>query len=112
MQPHNFLKHRRNALAPQLARHALGRLPTPPPLPENLLLRLHRKLPSAPPASSQEVPKPENRPPPGATAPSKVKGDTRYTPRCTTRSTPRRTARCNVPPTAAIHFLLPTGVSR
>src|SRR2546422_4469851 len=24
-------------------RHALGRLPTPPPLPENLLLRLHRK---------------------------------------------------------------------
>src|SRR5437870_259248 len=29
-------------------RHALGRLPTPPPLPENLLLRLHRKLPSAP----------------------------------------------------------------
>src|SRR5216684_586238 len=36
------------ALAPQLARHALGRLPTPPPLPENLLLGLHRKLPSAP----------------------------------------------------------------
>src|SRR5437879_1422233 len=33
-------------------RHALGRLPTPPPLPENLLLRLHRKLPSAPPAST------------------------------------------------------------
>src|SRR3989442_966990 len=31
-------------------RHALGRLPTPPPLPENLLLGLHRKLPSAPPA--------------------------------------------------------------
>src|SRR3989442_3699027 len=29
-------------------RHALGRLPTAPPLPENLLLRLHRKLPSAP----------------------------------------------------------------
>src|SRR2546427_8025905 len=29
-------------------RHALGRLPTPPPLPENLLLRLHKKLPSAP----------------------------------------------------------------
>src|SRR2546422_701086 len=34
-------------------RHALGRLPTPPPLPENLLLRLHRKLPSEPPASTQ-----------------------------------------------------------
>src|SRR5437899_2471815 len=35
-------------------RHALGRLPTPPPLPENLLLRLHRKLPSAPPGSALE----------------------------------------------------------
>src|SRR2546426_67630 len=34
--------------APPTRRHALGRLPTPPPLPENLLLRLHRKLPSAP----------------------------------------------------------------
>src|SRR2546425_8962670 len=40
------------ACAPQLACHALGRLPTPPPLPENLLLGLHRKLPSAPPAST------------------------------------------------------------
>src|SRR3989454_10728278 len=40
------------AWAPQLACHALGRLPTPPPLPENLLLGLHRKLPSAPPAST------------------------------------------------------------
>src|SRR5437870_5440310 len=29
-------------------RHALGRLPTPLPLPENLLLGVHRKLPSAP----------------------------------------------------------------
>src|SRR5437870_35305 len=36
-------------------RHALGGLPTPPPPPENLLLRLHRKLPSEPPASTQEV---------------------------------------------------------
>src|SRR3989442_23275 len=42
-------------------RHALGRLPTPPPLPENLLLRLHRKLPSAPLASSQEVRNPKIR---------------------------------------------------
>src|SRR2546425_10030232 len=30
----------------------MGRLPTPPPLPENLLLRLHRKLPSAPPGGT------------------------------------------------------------
>src|SRR5437879_2727462 len=29
-------------------RHAPGRLSTPPPLPENLLLGLHKKLPSAP----------------------------------------------------------------
>src|SRR3989475_3592097 len=43
-------------------RHALGRLPTPPPLPENLLLGLHRKLPSVPPASTQEVSESENRP--------------------------------------------------
>src|SRR2546430_3948565 len=40
-------------------RHALGRLPTPPPLPENLLLGLHRKLPSVPPASTQEVRNPK-----------------------------------------------------
>src|SRR5256712_9932131 len=39
--------HRR-CLPPQLARDALGRLPSPPPVPENLLLGLHRKLPSAP----------------------------------------------------------------
>src|SRR5207253_2913364 len=39
-------------------RHALGRLPTPPPLPENLLLRLHRKLPSAPPAPPRGFPNP------------------------------------------------------
>src|SRR2546422_3065479 len=43
-------------------RHALGRLPTPPPLPENLLLRLHKKLPSEPPAGTQEVSESENRP--------------------------------------------------
>src|SRR2546426_545528 len=36
------------ALGTPTRRHALGRLPTPPPLPENLLLGLHRKLPSAP----------------------------------------------------------------
>src|SRR5207302_201830 len=36
-----------------------GGSPPPPPLPENLLLRLHRKLPSEPPASTQEVSEPE-----------------------------------------------------
>src|SRR2546427_780672 len=45
--------------APPTRRHALGRLPIPPPPPENLLLRLHRKVPSAPPASTQEVRNPK-----------------------------------------------------
>src|SRR2546427_4407033 len=53
-------------------RHALGRLPTPPPLPENLLLRLHRKLASVPPASTQEVSESENRPATRGTAHSEV----------------------------------------
>src|SRR2546428_486088 len=81
-------------------RHALGRLPTPPPLPENLLLRRHRKLPSAPPASTQEVSESENRPATRGTAHSEVQGDARCTARCTAR------------PIAALHFLLPTGDSR
>src|SRR2546425_1578455 len=58
-------------------RHALGRLPTPPPLPENLLLGLHRKLLSAPPASTQEVSESENRPATRGTAHSEVQGDER-----------------------------------
>src|SRR2546427_273679 len=53
-------------------RQALGRLPTPPPLPENLLLRLHRKLPFVPPASTQEVSESENRPATRGTAHSEV----------------------------------------
>src|SRR2546426_6873619 len=55
-------------------RHALGRLTTPPPLPENLLLGLHRKLPSVPPASTQEVSESENRPATRGTAHSEVQG--------------------------------------
>src|SRR2546425_5653927 len=50
-QSHKFFKHLLRLGTPT-RRHALGRLPTPPPLPENLLLGLHRKLPSAPPAST------------------------------------------------------------
>src|SRR3989475_4445408 len=77
-QSHNFF------LAPAAPgtptrRHALGRLPTPPPLPENLLLGLHRKLPSAPPASTQEVSESENRPATRGTAHSEVQGDDRGT---------------------------------
>src|SRR3989441_6065387 len=60
-------------------RQALGRLPTPPPLPENLVLGLHRKLPSEPPASTQEVSESENRPATRGTAHSEVQGDDRGT---------------------------------
>src|SRR5229473_8435618 len=88
------------ALGTLTRRHALGGLPTPPPLPEHLLLRLHRKLPSAPPASTQEVSESENRPATRGTAHSEVQGDDRGTARCTAR------------PMAALHFLLPTGDSR
>src|SRR5438445_4553312 len=70
-------------------RHALGRLPTPPPLPENLLLRLHRKLPSEPPASTQEVSESENRPATRGTAHSEVQGDDRGTARGTARGSVR-----------------------
>src|SRR2546425_641732 len=56
-------------------RHALGGAPTPPPLPENLLLGLHRKLPSVPPGSTQEVSESENRPATRGTAHSEVQGD-------------------------------------
>src|SRR5712691_8940852 len=58
MQPHNFFSTDATPGTPT-RRHALGRLPTPPPLPENLLLGLHRKLPSVPPASTQEVRNPK-----------------------------------------------------
>src|SRR3989442_77820 len=102
-QSHKFFKHRRsgsedpkdgegkvdanltNFLSTDAAggtptrRHALGRLPTPPPLPENLLLRLHRKLPSEPPASTQEVSESENRPATRGTAHSEVQGNDRGT---------------------------------
>src|SRR2546425_1199459 len=46
-QSHKFFKHLLRLGTPT-RRHALGRLPTPPPLPENLLLGLHKKLASAP----------------------------------------------------------------
>src|SRR5207245_1660976 len=73
MQPHNFFSTDATPGTPT-RRHALGRLPTPPPPPENLLLRLHRKLPSEPPASTQEVSESENRPATRGTAHSEVQG--------------------------------------
>src|SRR5437879_7095822 len=99
MQPHNFFSTDATPGTPT-RRHALGRLPTPPPLPENLLLRLHRKLPSAPPASTQEVSESENRTATRGTAHSEVQGDE------------RGNERGNERPMAALHFLLPTGDSR
>src|SRR5437899_6277518 len=43
-----FFKHRPSGPGTPTRPHDLGRFPTPPPLPENLLLGLHRKLLSAP----------------------------------------------------------------
>src|SRR5437899_7096656 len=77
-----------------------GEAPHPAPSARKSVIRLHRKLPSAPPASTQEVSESENRPATRGTAHSEVQGDAR----CTTR--------CNVRPIAALHFLLPTGDSR
>src|SRR3989441_1028420 len=58
-------------------RHALGRLPTPAPSARKSVIRLHRKLPSEPPASTQEVSESENRPATRGTAHSEVQGDDR-----------------------------------
>src|SRR3989442_4092090 len=81
MQPHNFLSTDAAGGTPT-RRHALGRLPTPPPLPENLLLRLHRKLPSEPPASTQEVSESENPPHIHPIALSDRQGDNRCKSQC------------------------------
>src|SRR5437870_5886771 len=85
-----------------------GEAPHPAPSARKSVIRLHRKLPSAPPASTQEVSESENRPATRGTAHSEVQGDDRGTARCTTRCS----ARCSDRPMAALHFLLPTGASR
>src|SRR2546425_527600 len=77
-----------------------GEAPHPAPSARKSVIRLHRKLPSVPPASTQEVSESENRPATRGTAHSEVQGDARCTTRCTAR------------PIAALHFLLPTGDSR
>src|SRR2546425_87183 len=69
-------------------RQALGRLPTPPPLPENLLSDCTENCPLRPcehPGGSES----ENRPATGGTAHSEVQGDARCNARCTTRCTAR-----------------------
>src|SRR3989442_172015 len=54
MQPHNFFSTDATPGTPT-RRHALGRLPSSSPSPRKPITRLHRKLPSYPPASTQEV---------------------------------------------------------
>src|SRR2546425_186849 len=76
-QSHKFFKHRRSGWYPNSPATPWGGSPPPPPLPENLLLRLHRKLPSEPPASTKEVSESENRPATRGTAHSEVQGDER-----------------------------------
>src|SRR3989442_11253999 len=55
-QSHKFFKHRRSGWHPNSPATPWGGSPPPPPLPENPLLRLHRKLPSAPLRAPREVP--------------------------------------------------------
>src|SRR3989454_2236958 len=84
MQPHNFFST--DATPSHSSR-------------KNLILNSKKS-----PASTQEVSESENRPATRGTAHSEVQGDA--------RCTARYTARCNVRPIAALHFLLPTVDSR
>src|SRR5437899_8949440 len=52
-----------------------GEAPHPAPSARKSVIRLHRKLPSAPPGSTQEVSESENRPATRGTAHSEVQGD-------------------------------------
>src|SRR3989442_1155227 len=54
-----------------------GEAPHPAPSARKSVIRLHRKLPSVPPASTQEVSESENRPATRGTAHSEVQGDER-----------------------------------
>src|SRR2546426_1135692 len=56
-----------------------GEAPHPAPSARKSVIRLHRKLPSVPPASTQEVSESENRPATRGTAHSEVQGDDRGT---------------------------------
>src|SRR3989454_4738826 len=54
-----------------------GEAPHPAPSARKSVIRLHRKLPSVPPGSTQEVSESENRPATRGTAHSEVQGDDR-----------------------------------
>src|SRR2546425_5646269 len=81
---------------------ALGRLPTPHPAPSarKSATRTPQKTSLCAPCDHPGGSETENRPATRGTAQSEVQGDARCT------------ARCNVRPIAALHFLLPTGDSR
>src|SRR5207253_9038885 len=70
-QSHKFFKHRRSALAPQLARHDLGGSP-PRPLCQKICYQTAQKTALCAPASTQEVRNPKNRPATRGTAHSEV----------------------------------------
>src|SRR5437879_628588 len=77
-QSHKFFKHRRSGWHPNSPPRP-GEAPHPAPSARKSVIRLHRKLPSVPPASTQEVSESENRPATRGTAHSEVQGDDRGT---------------------------------
>src|SRR2546426_882656 len=77
-QSHKFFLAPTQRVAPQLAATPWGGSPPRPPARKSVI-RLHRKLPSEPPASTQEVSESENRPATRGTAHSEVQGDDRGT---------------------------------
>src|SRR5437899_931384 len=72
-QSHKFFKHRRSGWHPNSPPRP-GEAPHPAPSARKSVIRLHRKLPSEPPASTQEVSESENRPATRGTAHSEVQG--------------------------------------
>src|SRR5437879_763608 len=70
-QSHKFFKHRRSGWHPNSPPRP-GEAPHPAPSARKSVIRLHRKLPSAPPGSTQEVSESENRPATRGTAHSEV----------------------------------------
>src|SRR3989454_8915593 len=98
-QSHKFFKHLLR-LAPQLAATPWGGSPPRPLCQKICYSDCTKNCPLRPLRAPRRVSESENRPATRGTAHSEVQGDARCT------------ARCNVRPIAALHFLLPTGDSR
>src|SRR2546422_99847 len=90
-QSHNFFKHRRSGLAPQLAATPWGGSP-PRPLRQKICYQTAQKTALCAPASTQEASESENRPATRGTAHSEVQGDVRGTARSNTLAMPPVTA--------------------